>query len=402
MTTICLVACTSKKALYPSLARDLYKSPLFEGSKWYAEKKADDWFILSAKHGLLSPTEGVEPYDESLHSMDDEGRKRWARRVYKQIKKVAASGTRIIFLAGDKYRKYLEIHLREDGYLTAAPMSELGIGRQVAWLQKLANEEARLDDLGRFYSLLNRIASANGVGWRRLGECGGKSIPERGIYFFREAGEYRMSAPFDWRTTRIGTHAVSSGSKATLWNRLRTHRGGAHGSGNHRGSIFRLHVGQALLRKTERDAELPTWGIGQTAEATTKANEVSHELEVSKVIGQMEILCLEVNDAASADSDRAYLERNAIALLAGPTGPIDMPSKNWLGLYSSRGAVGFSGLWNVNHVYEEYDPSFLEVLEQYVELTESGVPQPSISLAPAKWRQKITKVRLIKQQMELV
>jgi hypothetical protein len=46
--------------------------------------------------------------------------------------------------------------------------------------------------------------------------------------------------------------------------------------------------------------------------------------------------------------------------------PIDRPSDNWLGAYCDRERVQRSGLWNNNHVDEEYDSEFLAVLERYV------------------------------------
>src|SRR5262249_14219860 len=101
-------------------------------------------------------------------------------------------------------------------------------------------------ELDRFYALLDRLRVAQGHG-RLLASCSGRlEWPARGVYFFAEPGELRRSASEVPRIVRIGTHAVSAGSKATLWGRLRTHRGGLSGSGNHRGSIFRQHVGAAL------------------------------------------------------------------------------------------------------------------------------------------------------------
>ena len=75
-------------------------------------------------------------------------------------------------------------------------------------------------------------------------------LPRRGVYFFFEPGELREDGRTP-RVVRVGTHAVSAGSRTTLWTRLRDHRGhviGRHvGGGNHRASIFRRHVGSALL-----------------------------------------------------------------------------------------------------------------------------------------------------------
>ena len=120
------------------------------------------------------------------------------------------------------------------------------------------------------------------------------------------------------------------------------------------------------------------------------------------MIGAMRVLWLEVADAASADSDRAYLERNLIALIAGPRGPIDLPSERWLGRWSSRDAIRSSGLWNVNHVHETYDPHALDLLEEYVETTEGSRPFDGKSRAPRGWRLNAMEARSAAQQIELI
>jgi hypothetical protein len=342
------------------------------------------------------------PYDESLQQMGESERVVWAKKVYDRLSKLIDPSSRIVFLAGDKYRTHLQKYFVQEHRVTSAPLSELGIGRQVAWLQKLIKEEARLNDVDRFYGLIKRLATADSEGLGKLCERNGSTVPKQGIYFFWESDETRMSQPFENRIVRIGTHAVSSGSKATLWNRLRTHRGGENGSGNHRGSIFRLHVGQALIRKAGLEEVFPTWGVGQSATEDVRISEIEIELEVSKVIADMPVLWLSVGDEASPDSDRTYLERNLISLLSGPTGPFDLPSANWLGRWSNREAIGFSGLWNVNHVYEEYDPYALNVLERYVEIAE-GISEPvSAPLAPLGWRTRISQSKLMRHQLKLV
>ncbi|OFZ67344.1 MAG: hypothetical protein A2V79_07820 [Betaproteobacteria bacterium RBG_16_56_24] len=344
----------------------------------------------------------VAPYDESLHQMNDSERLEWSRRVHERLSTMIDPSASIVFLAGDKYRSHLQKYFEHEGRKTSAPMSELGIGRQVSWLQKLIKEEPRLSDIDRFYRLIKRIANVDTEGLCKLGERNSRTVPQRGIYFFMQPSEARMTSPFENRIVRIGTHSVSSGSKATLWNRLRTHRGGENGTGNHRGSIFRLHVGDSLIRKSGSEETYPTWGVGQSASADIRSSEKEMELEVSKIISAMPVLWLEVGDEASPDSDRAYLERNLIALLSGPSGPLDLPSADWLGRWSSREAIGFSGLWNVNHVYEEYDPGALDILEKYVESLE-GLSKPvRKSLAPKGWRSRILKSGMPRQQLKLV
>jgi hypothetical protein len=349
-----------------------------------------------------SPGDEIAPYNESLHDVNDAGREAWARKVWRQLKPRIEANADVIFLAGAAYRSHLEPMLLRHGHRTSAPMSFLGIGSQVAWLQKVVRNEARLRDIDRFYALLQRLAAAQGGPCSSLASHTAKTVkPERGIYFFFEAGERRMTSPFVERVVRIGTHSVSAGSKATLWGRLRTHRGGANGTGNHRGSIFRLHVGECLIQKAGLDAIFPQWGVGQSASTEVRAGEEEIEFEVSRLIGEMGVLWLEVPDDASADSDRAYLERNLIALLAGPGGPVDLPSSEWLGRWSSRDAVRTSGLWNVNHVHESYDPHAVELMEEYVEIAEGARLSDGQSRARQGWRSQRSQV-IEQSQIDLI
>ena len=92
------------------------------------------------------------------------------------------------------------------------------------------------------------------------------------------------------------------------------------------------------------------------------------EREVSAVIGAMPFLWLAVMDEPGPKTLRAYIERNAIALLSNYRKPeLDPPSREWLGRWRGQKRVEKSGLWNSNHVDEKYDPRFLEVLESHVD-----------------------------------
>ena len=124
---------------------------------------------------------------------------------------------------------------------------------------------SRQRDIDRFYALLHDLSRRVG-GCRLLRDCSGNSgWPQRGVYFFFENGEFREDG-ITPRGVRVGTHAVSTNSKAKLWNRLRTHRGNRNGGGNHRGSIFRLRVGEALLKDADYAEHIrESWGDGGSA-----------------------------------------------------------------------------------------------------------------------------------------
>jgi hypothetical protein len=112
----------------------------------------------------------------------------------------------------------------------------------------------------------------------------------------------------------------------------------------------------------------PTWGRGSSASSDIRGGEVDLEERVSHVIGAMPFLWLPVEDDAGPESERGYIERDAIALLSNfGRAPIDPPSHGWLGHRCDRERVRKSGLWNSNHVDEAYDPAFLDRFERLVD-----------------------------------
>ena len=229
------------------------------------------------------------------------------------------------------------------------------------------------NDRNRFYLILQKLSER--LGYRYLSECHGRlSWPKQGVYFFFESGEYRQDGVTP-RVVRVGTHAVSKGSRTTLWNRLSTHRGTVKtGGGNHRASIFRKHVGGALLHLDESLCPSSNkWGEGSTASKEIRQQELKLEQAVSHYIGSMPFLWIEAIDEAGSNNLRADIETNSIGLLSlvSPTGDsADKPSEDWLGNHCPHRKVRESGLWNVRDTDAEYDPGFIAILSALAEQTD--------------------------------
>lgn len=218
----------------------------------------------------------------------------------------------------------------------------------------------RLGAVAEFYDILRHLAAEIG-GPRKLADCSGRlPWPSHGIYFFFENGERRSDSGAGDRVVRVGTHALTATSRTRLWNRLSQHRGvSTSGGGNHRGSVFRLLVGEALL---DRDSVPPvqSWGKGQSAGVEVRRAESEHEIHVSRHIRSMPFLWLNVPNDQGGPPMRGMIERNAIALLSNwGQAPIDPASTVWLGRSSPRPKVSSSGLWNQNHVDEVCNLEFL-------------------------------------------
>jgi hypothetical protein len=116
--------------------------------------------------------------------------------------------------------------------------------------------------------------------------------------------------------------------------------------------------------KRSPEIACPTWGRVASAPADVREGEQHLERLVSAYIGGMPFLYLGIEDEPGPDSLRGFIERNAIGLLSNYNcDQVDPPSSRWLGRLSSRERVRGSGLWNNDHANGQYDPKFLDVLE---------------------------------------
>ena len=159
-------------------------------------------------------------------------------------------------------------------------------------------------------------------------------LPSSGIYFFYEEGEISPHTLKE-RIVRIGTH----GESRTLKQRLRDHY-----SGNREGSIFRKHLGSALLiRMRKSEEEVREWYKARRSSHYSEFAEI--ELEVSKIIrSRFFFRAIPIEDLKK----RKYFEERLIATLASCK--LCKPSATWLGNYAWNGNVRKSGLWNSDFV----------------------------------------------------
>ncbi|QQR92713.1 MAG: hypothetical protein IPJ89_00510 [Candidatus Iainarchaeum archaeon] len=134
MRTIYLIGCVKKKATIPSIARQLYISPLFKLSLRYAEKqKPDAIYILSAMHGVMELNQTIAPYNQTLLGKKVTELHAWGARVKAQLEaKADLKKDQFIFLAGNNYQSALRPHLTHWN----DPLAGLGLGKRLHWLKE--------------------------------------------------------------------------------------------------------------------------------------------------------------------------------------------------------------------------------------------------------------------------
>ena len=129
-----LISCVKTKQSTRAPAMDLYISNWFQKARACVEKTDCPWRILSAQYGLVHPEEQIGPYEKTLNTMRVAERRMWADRVLCGIEPCLDGVEMVVFLAGQRYREFLEPALRKQGLEVCVPMRGLRQGEQLAWL----------------------------------------------------------------------------------------------------------------------------------------------------------------------------------------------------------------------------------------------------------------------------
>ena len=97
-----LVACSKGKAEQGCAALDLYQGPMFRlRRRWCVEVHGrEPDAILSARYGALDPRVVVEPYDQTIDSVD---REQWGAQVAGQLDYMFGRGGEFLLLGGAGY-----------------------------------------------------------------------------------------------------------------------------------------------------------------------------------------------------------------------------------------------------------------------------------------------------------
>jgi hypothetical protein len=258
----------------PAEARDLYTSSLFRKGRAYADAAGCPWFILSAQHGLVSPTTVVAPYDLRLSATSSEYKHSWGRLVLSQLCDVTPSlqGKIIEIHAGAVYVGALREGLARAGALVVEPLAGPSMGQRLAWYlgavqQNAADGHSEL----AVPALVARLrASQEAVTPSALLASGAAGLQTPGLYswWVDEIGASELSLGLAHNVEAgliyaglAGATRSRSGKKSTntLWGRI----GGMHLGGRHEFSTFRLSLGSILTsawrEKSIDETRLTAW-----------------------------------------------------------------------------------------------------------------------------------------------
>ena len=131
MNKIGLISCALLKQKNACMAQDMYLSALFKGSQRFVNKHYDNYYILSAKYGLVDKNQKIKPYNLTLNTLTQSQKNQWAVLVAQQIKKIIPKEDELFILAGANYYKDLLKYIQNR---TNIIMEGLPIGKRLQYL----------------------------------------------------------------------------------------------------------------------------------------------------------------------------------------------------------------------------------------------------------------------------
>lgn len=211
---------------------------------------------------------------------------------------------------------------------------------------------ATADQVSNVYKLLHQFAKSNPRFERGAYE---PTLPPAGVYVFLDPDEPHPDSQLG-RVVRIGTHGIREDLDGSLILRLRKHYGSRSGRGAIAGSVFRTHVGKALVL-----SKAPTAAKWDDLACMVRPD-FDMELAVSQYIRRMNIIVVPIGGTADTDSDREFLERHAVAFFCWLPNELAHVSEKWLGHDAEAPKIRRHGLWNVEHIEAHWDKRFIELL----------------------------------------
>ena len=209
------VACSKTKADRPLAAAALYASPLYRKSLLAALDSARAVFILSAEHGVLPLSDRIGPYDTTLKRMPQAERNRWGEKIDATLDLYVPPRSAVNLYCGEEYIAPLRPSFSRLGYSVYDPLVGQSLGQRLQTLRAVTEEEDLRTLKGHFDCILHSLWVGQ-AGGRLISETTGKQPwPRRGVYFILDSSVAAASGRMP-RIVRVGTHAVSSGSKTTL------------------------------------------------------------------------------------------------------------------------------------------------------------------------------------------
>ncbi|HLY30682.1 MAG TPA: hypothetical protein VKQ36_06615 [Ktedonobacterales bacterium] len=143
--SIGLVAASQRQRGDVRQAREQFDaSPLFRRARDYCERTYGEWYILSARHYLLTPQQVIGPDEQRLHTLPAEERLRWATQVAQQLYTLARQRAEPLTLVLFASQRYADLLGRVAPDLAIEqPLSGLSLRARLHWFDERLSVRSR-------------------------------------------------------------------------------------------------------------------------------------------------------------------------------------------------------------------------------------------------------------------
>lgn len=140
-----LISCGKLKCDHTCHAKGMYMGLYYLKQRAFIEAFCDEWWIISAKYGLLHPDAQIEPYEVTLGDMTSFSRRAWGRTVKTQILKTIPRDRILLSTMGNNYSECLT-RLPHD--IRSPFTDEGGMGMRIQTLGMMVEAKERSNDNG--------------------------------------------------------------------------------------------------------------------------------------------------------------------------------------------------------------------------------------------------------------
>lgn len=145
-TTIALVAARARQRGVVCRAAEQFDASLvFRRARDYCQRVYPEWYVLSTRHGLITPQQVVGPGERPLWALAAEERWAWAREVTRALDARQARSAEPLTFALFTSQLYAEVLSRVAPHCTfELPLSGLSFGERLRWYDERLTTRPRL------------------------------------------------------------------------------------------------------------------------------------------------------------------------------------------------------------------------------------------------------------------
>lgn len=150
-TDVAIITCGLKKKKVAAPAQDFYTGTSFRVYCTYVSENFKNWVILSAKYGMVLPSQVLEPYDTYIKDLSAEDKRILMNRFICSLKDTFPKAGKFIFFVSDAYKKAILEVISGYNISVEFPFEGLRFGQKLQFMRTGNSSILNLEELADFF-----------------------------------------------------------------------------------------------------------------------------------------------------------------------------------------------------------------------------------------------------------